>query len=677
MNGEYTFCFIEKIMIKNRKYKTLLSIYCVSVFLLMMAVYPVHGQHISIKSPDKRLSTEIYIDSYNHLTLELKRNGLHIIHPSSLGIVINEIDYGRDPVILSTENYTIDEQYSWHGNHSTAVNRCEGIKISLKSASQTWWMDVRVYNDGLAFKYSYDTSDSTIFNGESTVLNFSSALNAKYMQHKLGEESKIYSGKISDIGKNKVKRTMPPLLLYPEDMSEYLMVLEGGGFNFHGYSLLPVESDLEDQSTYSLRVDYAEAPNGWLTKGEINTAWKIICTVNTLNELVNTDIVSNVCPAPDPKLFPKGAMEEWIKPGKSTWNWWARVGVDYENQIELVDLAAQMGANYHLVDIGWDSKWKDDTYNSYEYLKKLCDHAASKRIGIFVWKTSDVSFNLEQNKDDPNNKFIKMKGYDVSLDTVLMRQEVERIAKAGAKGIKLDYINSENSKWKAYMENFLKICAENKLMVDFHGCPIPAGESRTYPNEITREAIFGGEKLRGGGGAKKMPTSHYIDLIFTRLIAGHADYTPAIFRDPQGEGFTHAMQLASAMMFTSPLLCWADHPDEYLESEGLEIIKKLPTVWDETIVLDGSNLSKLAVYARRDGSDWYVAGINGLDDRIQNYQLDFHFLKDDKYLAYICFDDIESAKPEIKSEERIVSKGDKIDINMLPSGGFIIQLTKK
>jgi len=642
------------------------------IMLLFVSNSEAIGNRYAISSPDATINAFISTNADRHLTIEISRDGRAVLYPSPIGLVIDKSDFGCDAAIISSTEYTINENYPWNGNHSTAVNHCKGSEFEISTNNQIWHLNVRAYNDGVAFQYSYQKDGEILFHGESTELNFDAALHSKYMIHKFSEESKIYTGLISDIN----KRTMPPLLFFPEDRSEYIMVLEGGGFNFHGYSMMPSDQNNQGAETCSFKVDYAEASSGWKIEDEVNTAWKIICTVNSLNKLVNTDLVANVCPAPDPSLFPRGAREDWIKPGKSTWNWWARVSVDFNEQLKLVDLAAEMGADYHLVDIGWDYSWGDEKFSSYEYLEQLCDYAERKGIGIFVWKTSDVSFNLEQNKNNPNNKFLKMRDYDVPLDTLLMRQEVERIAKAGAKGIKLDYIQSENSKWKTYMKNFLRTCARHKLMVDFHGCAIPAGESRTYPNELTREAIWGGEKLRGGGGAKKMPTSHYIDQIFTRLIAGHADFTPGILNPENGAGYTHAMQLASAMLFTSPLLCWADHPELFLECNGLEIIKTCPTVWDETIVLDGTRLSSLAVFARRDGTDWYISGINGLAGDKQTYQLDLGFLSSNSYDGSLYIDDFEGGGPEIITEEKVVSKGDRLKFNMLPNGGFILRLIK-
>lgn len=653
-------------------YATILSMW---VLFVWQAAFSIANPVVNdiLKSPNGQLASEVYINDDSHLAMKITRSGKTILHPSPLGIIINSVDLGAKTEIESSSTYSVDEQYPWNGAHSTAENHCNGVVYHLRTDDMSWKLNVRAYNDGVAFRFSCKTTQKALFNGESTTLNFDSSLMSKFMRHGMGEESRVYTFPITKIKSKSRGRTLPPLLMYPSDMSSFIMVLEGGGFDFHGFSLEPLEEDQAD--TCAFRIDYAEKPDGWEIAGTIDTGWKIICTVNSLNELANTDLVPNVCPAPDQKLFPKGINEEWIKPGTSTWNWWARISWKYKTQLELVDLAAKMGADYHLVDIGWDQKWGDDSKSSYDYLRQLCEHGAKKGVGIFVWKSSDTSLNLDLNPD--SGKFMSLKDVAVSADIDKMREEVRRIAEAGAKGIKLDYIQSENSEWKKYMENFLQVTAENKLLVDFHGCPISAGESRTYPNELTREAIYGGEKLRGGGGAEKMPTASYIDLVFTRFIAGAADYTPGIFSQPQGKGFTHSMQLASAVIFTSPLTVWADHPEQYLSSEGIELIRTLPTTWDETIVLPGTELEKLAVFARRKDEDWYVAGINGLADKNQTYTLSPTFLEENLYDTVICKDDMKNSSHLIDVEHTEMDKEKKLQLNMRPSGGFVIHMTRK
>lgn len=628
--------------------------------------YPCFAHATTVTSPDTLLSVAIK----DSLELSITRSGKSILLDSPVGIVIDKVDLRNDVRLLSAKPYTIDETYGWHGNHSNVRNLCNGTILELQSGDQRWKLDLRAYNDGVAFKFAVETGLPVQFNGESTSFRFDPSWEAKYMRHSMAEENWVRTVPITEIAQQKYKRTLPPFLAYPQDQSHYVMLLEGGGFNFHGYSLVA-----QDDATF--KVDYAEEPDGWKIDDSFETAWKIICTVDDLDALVNTDLVHNVCPAPDPQLFPNGIHEPWIRPGKSTWNWWAKISCEYDKQIELIDLAAQMKADYHLVDIGWDQKWGDDTKTPYEVLRELCDYAATKNMQIWVWKTSDVSLNLKLLTTEKRKKFAAMEEVQISLDVDEMRAEVKRIADAGAVGIKLDYIQSENSKWKTYMENFLKVCAEHQLMVDFHGCATPAGESRTYPNEVTREAIAGGEKLRGStDGAKKVPTAQYIDMLFTRMIAGHADYTPTIFVQPQGKGFTHAMQLATAMMFTSPLLCWADHPEQYLASAGLEIIQTLPTIWDETRVLEGTAFDQLAVFARRKGTDWYVAGINGYANNTQSYALHLDFLNVGTYEAFICQDNMETESYPIQAIRKTITQDDTLDLTMLPSGGFILRITQ-
>ena len=454
---------------------------------------------LELKSPSGNFKA-LLINEADHLKLRIEKEGEIVLQDSPIGIVINDKNLGYKCSLGDKSFYEINEQYKWFGDQSTRINKCNGLKVQVSSAKGIFELELRAYDTGIAFKFNYSPEQKVLFNGESTVLNFSSDLMAKYMRHSMGEESRVYTDSIKEIGSSaKHARTLPPLLLFPEDMKSYTVVLEGGGFNFHGYSLMPIKSKA---GQCSFKVEYAEKLQGWEIDQKIETGWKIISQVSNLNDLLNNPIVSNVCPAPDPKLFPKGINEEWIKPGKSTWNWWAKISAKYNEQIKLVDLAAQMGADYHLVDIGWDQKWIEDGLTPYEHLKKLCDYAAKKNIGIWVWKSSDVSFNMEMPGGEKGmTKWKSLEEVAVNKDLDKMRAEVKRIADTGAKGIKLDYIQSENSEWKSYMEDFLKVCAENKLMVNFHGRPSPAGEARTYPNEMTREAIYGGEKLRGGGGA--------------------------------------------------------------------------------------------------------------------------------------------------------------------------------
>ena len=142
-------------------------------------------------------------------------------------------------------------------------------------------------------------------------------------------------------------------------------------------------------------------------------------------------------------------------------------------------------------------------------------------------------------------------------------------------------------------------------MVNFHGANKPAGEARTWPHELTREGVYGLEHRRPRRGR-----AHNTTLPFTRFLAGAADYTPVVFGERRKET-SWAHQIATAVVFTSPLLVFGGHPQSLLDNPAVEMIKSLPSVWDETIVLPASEIGELAAFARRHGTTWFVAVLNG------------------------------------------------------------------
>ena len=166
--------------------------------------------------------------------------------------------------------------------------------------------------------------------------------------------------------------------------------------------------------------------------------------------------------------------------------------------------------------------------------------------------------------------------------------------------------------------SLLREAAENRILLDFHGANKPTGEERTWPNELTREGILGFEHKSVTAWAP-----HNTTIPFTRLLAGPADFTPVLFGDRRREtSWTH--QIATAAVFTSPLLVYAANPKSMLENPGADMIKSIPAVWDETIALPQSEIGSLAVFARRSGSRWFLAVLNGPEPR--KVRVDMSFL---------------------------------------------------
>jgi alpha-glucosidase len=360
--------------------------------------------------------------------------------------------------------------------------------------------------------------------------------------------------------------------------------------------------------------------------------------------MVNCDIITNVSPACDPKLFPAGVNTDWIKPGKSVWSWLADSrAITLDNMKHFTDLAAQLGFEYNLVDEGWGN-WNDGGRDKWDMMKELVDYSAKKGVKIWVWKAY------------PDRNVIE------GINTPEKRQAFFKKCKAiGIAGLKVDFFDSEAQEIVAFYQNALKDAAEYQLMMDFHGANKPTGENRTWPNELTREAIRGLENQPPWApGNTTLP--------FTRFLAGPADFTPVNFGKHLGE-VSWAHHTATMIVFTSPLMCLGADPQSILDNPCKQIIQSIPPTWDETIVLPQSKIGELALYARRKGNTWYLAALNGLNES-KTISVKLAFLKKGKYAVALLKDDPKTQAGVIQ-EETNVSSGQSIEIVMNAFGGFV------
>ena len=216
-------------------------------------------------------------------------------------------------------------------------------------------------------------------------------------------------------------------------------------------------------------------------------------------------------------------------------------------------------------------------------------------------------------------------------------------------------------------DTLLAAAAERHLLVNFHGANKPTGESRTWPNELTREGVRGMESSRTDRAR------HDVILPFTRFLAGHADYTPMHFGDRRRDT-TWAHQIASAAIFTSPLLTYAAHPKSILDNPAVDVIKSIPAVWDETRVLPPSAIGEVAALARRKGTTWFVAVMAGVDAK--SLKVDLSFLGPGEYKASLVRDDPENPAAVVL-DTAVLNRAASLDVRMRPGGGFVARLTAR
>jgi alpha-glucosidase len=355
-----------------------------------------------------------------------------------------------------------------------------------------------------------------------------------------------------------------------------------------------------------------------------------------LHTLVTSDIVHNLAPPADPALFPAGVRTDWIKEGRAVWKYLDGGENTLEEMKEFSRLAGELGFEYNVVEGFW-RKWTP------AQLRELVDYSRERGVGVWLWQHSNLL-----------------------LDAASVREFFEMCRTAGVVGAKVDFFDHEAKDVVERYELVLREAARNRILVNFHGANKPTGESRTWPNEMTREGIYGLDNRR-----TEVWSAHNATLPFTRLLAGHADYTPVIFGERRKET-SWAHQIATAAVFTSPVLVYGAHPASLLASPAVDLIKSLPAAWDETRVLPMSEIGELAVFARRHGTTWFVAVLNGPEGR--TIRLPLSFLGNGSYVATLAHDVADDPAAVRVERDRRAGRETVLEVVLRPGGGFIGRL---
>ncbi|MEN6338312.1 MAG: glycoside hydrolase family 97 catalytic domain-containing protein [Phycisphaerales bacterium] len=607
-------------------------------------------QSVVVQSPDKQLSLTVGLDDDRRLTYQLSRGADAVVESSMLGITVDSVSLGEGVSLGQPERSAVDESYAWRGVHSKARNQFNGVKIPVtrtKSGTK-YTLEVRVFNDGAGLRYVVPGEGKRQVSGEATAFRPPEGSFIWYQTN-----TKSYEGVYERhaIGEAKLNTLMgPPVVVELPKDGGYLALTEAALFNYSGMTLR-----LVDDGSREL-VSAFEDDRQWELEGAITSPWRVVIVAKDLNGLVNSDIIPNLNDPPAPSL----AKADWIRPGRGLWHWWSGTmgnwdSVAYDRQAGWVDNAAKLGFEYYLVDAGWEENWAKPGKDKWALLRELTTYAAGQNVRIWVWKRWKTG----------KTEGIEMTG----LDDPAIRREFFRLAKeAGVAGVKIDYMDSEAKSMIDFYTDVLMDATDVQLMIDFHGANKPTGESRTYPHEMTREGVKGLEYNKWSA----LPPAHYASLPFTRFLAGHGDFTPCTFNPEMIKGTTFALQLATAVCYTSSVMFYADKPEYYLKSPGVDVIKAIPSVWDQTVVLPGSRIGDLAAIARRSGSTWFVGIINGGAQR--SYKLDLSFLGEGEFAGVQLSDNPQRPDDLVRKEATVQSKT-PLPVTMNAGGGFVGMFT--
>ncbi len=593
------------------------------------------GSAVTIKSPDGKIKIEIRADANDQLTWSVQREDKVVLSAAPLGLIVDGNNLGHSVKLNAPETRTINEKYSTFGNHSMATNLCNEAVIPINCANgMQYELDVRVFDDGAAVRTRVtldDTSHTIASENTSWSLPLDSHVWAAGYD---GSYEKPYqNGAFNSIAAG--SQWAPPMT-FKLNENLYVSITEANNDCFPDMGLV--------RNGNFLKAIFPASSRGWKHQGSIVTPWRVAIIADGLNSLVNSDIVTNLCSPPSEEL----ANADWIKPGRSLWQWWAIGAPRLDDQKAWVDAAKKLGFEYYLIDDGWRN-WRAQGKDQWQCLKDVIDYAKSQGVGPLVWVNSS-----EMRTDSTRRAYL------------------EKVAALGAAGIKIDFIPACTADVTRWYEGALKDTAELHLLCNFHGAVKLTGRQRTYPHELTREAVRGHE-YHMSRYRRVQAADHDEIVLFTRYLAGPADYTPTAFDTKEMVGYTWAHLLAQAVDMTSPLLHFAGKYQDFIGNPAEDLLRHLPSTWDETIVLPGSEIGKIASFARRRGNEWYIGVLNGAD--AATLQINLSFLSSGKWNAEVFGDDANNAAT-FKRENKSVTASDTLTVSMSPRGGSVIWITK-
>jgi len=577
---------------------------------------------ITIKSPDGKIKAELS-STDGELRYRILVDGTQVLAPSRIAILTDGVELGTNAKLGKPRIRNVNETYKFFGAHSMAVNKAIEATVPVASHDESCLVDVHVANDGVGIRLRLPAKpgrkiqadhSSWALDGDPVV--WADKLDASY-------ESPYRTTSLQKLGNEAYGL---PITAHVGDV--YVTLTEAA---LKDYGDLAVKSDGHGSLQGQLYAD----PDGWTTDDAVIQPWRVTIIARDLTSLVNTTLVQNLNPPADTKLL----NADWIKPGRSGWQWMAVGDPQFDDQKQWVDWTQQLGFEYYLVDEGW-KHWKDP----WESLATVVSYAKTRNVKVWLWVHSNEVKTPEQRD-------------------AYFRKAVE----AGVSGVKIDFPPPCNRWWSTWYHDTARDAAAFKLLVDFHGANKPTGMERTWPNALTREGVRGHE-WHMTRYKRVLEAEHDTVLPFTRYIAGAGDYTPTVFDPVELQGNTWGHELAQMVIFTSPFLCTGGHPRDYLANASHDVMSAIPAVWDETRVLKGSEPGKVVAVARRSGNEWFVAVINGSEQTVMDIPLEF--LDRGDWQASELYDSKD--KPDAwDRHDGSVSSHDHIQLNLAPRGGFV------
>jgi len=622
---------------------------------------------VVVAGPDGRLAVTVSCDDGGDISYTLLYNGRRMMERSRLGIETSIGDFSRGMKLVGHEVSVINEEYPLPKGKTSRVSykANELVCHFLNAAGLRMDITFRVADNDVAFRYSLPRQD-----GKTSV-----TVKAESTGFRFPENTTTFLTPQSDamIG---WKRTKPSYEeVYNPDAPMDVRSQYGHGYTFpclfhvgDGWVLVS-ETGVDSRYCASRLSDYADGYTLAFPMAEENnglgsaepafalpgaTPWRTITVGETLKPIVETTVPWDV-------VEPRYESRNDYKFGRGTWSWilWQDGSINYDDQVRYVDLAAAMGYEYVLVDNWWD------TNIGHDRMKQLVDYARGKGVGVFLWYSSSGYWNdIEQG---PVNR----------MDNAIVRKrEMRWMQSLGVKGIKVDFFGGDKQETMRLYEEILSDADDHGLMVIFHGCTLPRGWERMYPNYVGSEAVLASENLVFSQGSCDAEAFNACLHPFIRNAVGCMEFGGTFLNKRLNRGndggtvrrTTDVFELATAVLFQNPIQNFALAPNNLTDAPQmcLDFMRRVPTTWDETRFIDGYP-GKYVVLARRHGDAWYVAAVNATGEPLK-LSLALPMMGGRDVRMYL---DGKKGEPRL-GELRLRNDG-RLQITVIPNGGAVVE----
>jgi alpha-glucosidase len=647
----------------------------ITAFLLIQFIIG-HAQK-SVTSPDNNI--RVSVSGGKTLLISAQYKGTVLMQPSEIGMTCSTIR--PDWSLGKTSIQAIDANIFPHVTEKRKIIRdhYNQMTISFKSRIS---LQVRVYDDGFAYRFVTTHNDSITIEKEIARYSFphktmfyGSAVNKRPDRdifHTSFEDPYII--RPTDSIPADTLFVSPLMISYPNDVK--VVITESDLEDYPGMFLKFNNDRLLEgiNAGYPLEVKMypGEFPQevvtrraGFIarTKGNRTFPWRAFLISERDAELPSNDLVYRLG---SPSRI---ADTQWIKPGKGTDEWIIGVnlfnvpfkaGVNTVTYKFYIDFAKRFGFQRIMMDAGWSENSDLFKINPEINMDEISAYAKANGISLSMWTLASA--------------------LDRQLEPAL-----KQFKKWGVDFIMTDFMERDDQKMMNFYHRVAKACADEKIMIMFHGAFKPAGFSRTWPNAITREGVLGSEY---NIWSDKAHPDHDLLLPFIRMTAGPMDYEPGILDNATKKTFrpisekvmsmgTRAHQAAMFVVYESPIQLFSGNPSQgLLEPAFMELIGNIPTVWDETIVLDGK-VGEFIVTARKKENNFYVGGMSNWKGKAT--EVDFSFLDDGEFDATILTDGLNADRypSDYTISKQVVNKKSKMSFTMAKGGGFVLILKKR